>query len=381
MTSTSTTTVVSDPPPPGVQASTTPSPPSPPPPPTEEPPKRGFLARLGLGDLLGPIGLTIGGGKQRKEVRRGVWSVGRACVGVRVRARKLASSEQRRATRARAADAPTLISPHHPLYQQKPAGLGLGTLDNMLGPIGLTVGTSSDGPAVAQAAAAAATEAASPTTPTPTPTPSPSTIPIRNTLSTAEWRARYEADGCVDLWVEEEFNAGSRLVGGRAAHWGGVPGAGSGEGRTGDPAAPTHAIRILNPNTGQDIVVAIPADRYILHEAEDQGLLLPYACRMGCCTACAVRVTEADGSPSSSSSSSPALLQPESLGIAAELRARGFALMCVARPTRAVTLTVADEDEVYDLQFGDAFAARATDPDGPGVERDDFALEIANMDE
>ena len=46
-----------------------------------------------------------------------------------------------------------------------------------------------------------------------------------------------------------------------------------------------------------------------------------------------------------------------------------------------VTLTVADEDEVYDLQFGDAFAARATDPDGPGVERDDFALEIANMDE
>ena len=30
--------------------------------------------------------------------------------------------------------------------------------------------------------------------------------------------------------------------------------------------------------------------RYILWEAEDKGLLLPYACRMGCCTSCAVRV-------------------------------------------------------------------------------------------
>jgi ferredoxin len=186
--------------------------------------------------------------------------------------------------------------------------------------------------------------------------------------------------------VEEEFNAGSRLVGGRAAHFGAVPGAGSGEGRTGDAAVPAHAIRILNPATGQDVRVVVPEDRYILHEAEEQGLLLPYACRMGCCTACAVRVTEADGSAvggagSAVSTTTPPLLQPESLGIAAELRARGFALMCVSRPTRAVTLTLAEEDELYDLQFGDAFDEIATNPDGPGVERDDFALEIANMDE
>ena len=31
-------------------------------------------------------------------------------------------------------------------------------------------------------------------------------------MSTQEWRTRFEADGCVDLWVQEEFNAGSRLV-------------------------------------------------------------------------------------------------------------------------------------------------------------------------
>ena len=34
--------------------------------------------------------------------------------------------------------------------------------------------------------------------------------------------------------------------------------------------------------------------RYILWEAEERGLLLPYACRMGCCTACAVRVLDGE---------------------------------------------------------------------------------------
>lgn len=31
-------------------------------------------------------------------------------------------------------------------------------------------------------------------------------------MTTEEWRAKYEKDGTVDLWVEEEFNSGSRLV-------------------------------------------------------------------------------------------------------------------------------------------------------------------------
>ena len=31
-------------------------------------------------------------------------------------------------------------------------------------------------------------------------------------MTTEEWRAQYEKDGRVDLWVEEEFNSGSRLV-------------------------------------------------------------------------------------------------------------------------------------------------------------------------
>ena len=31
-------------------------------------------------------------------------------------------------------------------------------------------------------------------------------------MTTNEWRDAYEQGGCVDLWVEEEFNSGSRLM-------------------------------------------------------------------------------------------------------------------------------------------------------------------------
>lgn len=33
-----------------------------------------------------------------------------------------------------------------------------------------------------------------------------------HSMTTEQWRAQYEADGAVDLWVEEEFNSGSRLT-------------------------------------------------------------------------------------------------------------------------------------------------------------------------
>lgn len=54
------------------------------------------------------------------------------------------------------------------------------------------------------------------------------------------------------------------------------------------------------------------------------------------------------------------------------------------RPPAAadVELETVSEDEVYDLQFGLSFERMALDPTNPNsVERDDFAIEIANMDE
>lgn len=37
------------------------------------------------------------------------------------------------------------------------------------------------------------------------------TIESLSNTTTKEWREKYEKDGLVDLWVEEEFNSGSRL--------------------------------------------------------------------------------------------------------------------------------------------------------------------------
>jgi len=90
---------------------------------------------------------------------------------------------------------------------------------------------------------------------------------------------------------------------------------------------------------------------------------------MGCCTACAVKVKSGE------------LRQVEALGVSQGLRDAGYALMCVAYPVTDCELEVVEEDEVYDLQFGRSFQEAALDPNSPWVERDDFALEIAQMDE
>ena len=132
------------------------------------------------------------------------------------------------------------------------------------------------------------------------------------------------------------------LQGGRGVHRGGLAGYTSGEG-PGVSTAPRHRVKIFNHYADQEIEVEVPEDRcaqrssfmalllfalegarhkvsacnaspcrcrYVLWEAEDQGLELPYACRMGCCTACAVKVKEGE------------MYQPQSLGVSKELRER-----------------------------------------------------------
>jgi ferredoxin len=271
----------------------------------------------GLGDVLGPIGLTVAGDRESSSTEK-----------------------QKRSTAAgaqllnKAADA---------------AGVSLG-------PIGLTVGSdlqlssvdsNSEGEQEDQPATRLQSIAS---------------------FTNEEWRARYERDGRVDLWVQEEFNSGSRLIGGRVAHFGGVAGAGSGEGAT-NSSAPRHKVKIYNHYCDQEIEVEVPEDRYILYEAEDQGLTLPWACRLGCCTACAVKVKEGE------------VYQPQGLGISKELKEQGYALMCVGFPMTDLVLETVEEDEVYELQFGRFFEAQATDPNLPTVQRDDFAIELALGDE
>ncbi|XP_020205901.1 ferredoxin C 2, chloroplastic [Cajanus cajan] len=125
---------------------------------------------------------------------------------------------------------------------------------------------------------------------------------------------------------------------------------------------PTHKVTVHDRQRGIVHEFLVPEDQYILHTAESQNINLPFACRHGCCTSCAVRIKDGQ------------IRQPEALGISAELREKGYALLCVGFPTSDVEVETQDEDEVYWLQFGRYFAR------GP-VERDDYALELAMGDE
>lgn len=133
--------------------------------------------------------------------------------------------------------------------------------------------------------------------------------------------------------------------------------------------APKHRVSVTSLDGSSTHTVEVPEDRYILFEAEAQGYEIPYSCRMGCCTSCAVKVSKGS------------IWHPEGLGLSQTLRNEGYALLCVGMPMEEVECQLQDEDEVYMKQFGYAFAELATDKNSPAVQRDDIALEWANCDE
>lgn len=104
-----------------------------------------------------------------------------------------------------------------------------------------------------------------------------------------------------------------------------------------------HRIHIHNPQKNKQYTVQVPDDRYILQCAENQGVDLPFSCRNGACTTCAVRVISGE------------LYQPEAMGLSPELQKQGYALLCVSYARSDLEVETQDEDEVYELQFGRYF--------------------------
>jgi ferredoxin len=104
-----------------------------------------------------------------------------------------------------------------------------------------------------------------------------------------------------------------------------------------------YQIEIYDRHTDTYRQARVPSDRYILHSAEEQGLELPFSCRNGACTACAVRVKSGH------------LEQPEAMGLSPQLQRQGYALLCVSYACSDLTVETQDEDEVYELQFGRYF--------------------------
>eukprot|EP00258_Populus_trichocarpa_P037055 XP_024453074.1 ferredoxin-1, chloroplastic isoform X3 [Populus trichocarpa] len=82
--------------------------------------------------------------------------------------------------------------------------------------------------------------------------------------------------------------------------------------RTGNsPSIPPRKVTVHDRQRGVVHEFLVPENQYILHTAESQNITLPFACRHGCCTSCAVRVKSGQ------------LRQPEALGISVELKSKG----------------------------------------------------------
>jgi ferredoxin len=105
-----------------------------------------------------------------------------------------------------------------------------------------------------------------------------------------------------------------------------------------------YTIRIRNRQADTEHNLQVSSDRYILSSAENQGVELPFSCRNGACTTCAVRILSGE------------VHQPEAMGLSPQLRSQGYALLCVSYPLSDLEVETQDEDEVYELQFGQYFA-------------------------
>lgn len=100
---------------------------------------------------------------------------------------------------------------------------------------------------------------------------------------------------------------------------------------------------IIIKDKTQEYRAEIPSDRYILEALEEQGIQLPFACRQGACTTCAVRIKSGQ------------IEQSEAIGIGLELKQAGYGLICIGKAQSPLVVETQDEDEVYQLQFGRYF--------------------------
>ncbi len=84
----------------------------------------------------------------------------------------------------------------------------------------------------------------------------------------------------------------------------------------------THKVTFKKSGT----TIEVSEDEYILEEAEDAGLRLPYDCRSGTCTTCMQKCVEGE------------IDQDLAFAISEEELKRGYRLICIGSPLSDVVL-------------------------------------------
>ena len=103
------------------------------------------------------------------------------------------------------------------------------------------------------------------------------------------------------------------------------------------------ATRLVTLGNRAGATYRVEARRPLLDTLREQGVDLPYGCRYGGCITCAARLT------------SGAVNQRRQVALNNRQIARGYVLLCVARPTADCTLDVGTEshDGLYRNPFLD----------------------------
>ncbi|MFS8803971.1 2Fe-2S iron-sulfur cluster-binding protein [Synechococcus sp. R55.6] len=93
----------------------------------------------------------------------------------------------------------------------------------------------------------------------------------------------------------------------------------------------TYTVHLVNLKRQLDTYISVDEDSTILEAAEDQDVDLPSSCRSGSCSSCVAKVVEGE------------VDQSEQTFLDEEQIAKGFVLLCVAKPRSNCTIRTHQE--------------------------------------